>query len=79
MYPFEIVQQLFFDPPFGLGTNTMDEFQEHIDQRVGEFTPATVAKPFKWTYKGRPLTVYSDGLFLPSTTRLKVLQKPECG
>ena|ERR1043166_8274518 len=28
----------------------------------------TMAKPFKWTYKGRPLTVEGDGLFLPNTT-----------
>lgn len=29
----------------------------------------TMAQPCKWTYTGRPLTVYSEGLFLPSTTR----------
>ena len=42
-----------------------------VRERLLAFMPScnkTMAKPFKWTYKGRPLTGAGDGLFLPSTT-----------
>jgi transposase len=47
---------------------SVEDLRERILAFIAYFNK-TMAKPFKWTYKGRPLTVESGGLFLPSSTR----------
>ena len=47
-----------------------EDLRERILAFIAYFNK-TMAKPFKWTYKGRPLTVEGDGLFLPSTTSVR--------
>lgn len=37
--------------------------------RFIEYFNRTMAKPFRWTYQGRPLKVQTDGLFLPRCSR----------
>jgi len=46
---------------------SVEDLRERILACIAYFNK-TMAKPFKWTYKGRPLTVEGDGLFLPNTT-----------
>ena len=46
---------------------SVEDLRERILAFIAYFNK-TMAKPFKWTYKGRPLTVEGDGLFLPNTT-----------
>ena len=40
MHPFEVVHEGFFDLPFRLGPQAVDEFQQEIHQDIREFSPA---------------------------------------
>ena len=46
----------------------MEDLRERLLACINSFT-RTMAKPFQWTDTGRPLTAYSDGVFLPGSTR----------
>src|SRR4030095_15344425 len=49
---------------------SVEDLRERILAFIAYFNK-TMAKPFKWTYKGRPLTVESVVLVLPSSTSLE--------
>jgi hypothetical protein len=51
---------------------SVEDLRERILAFIAYFNK-TMAKPFKWTYKGRPLTVEGDGLFLPNTTSVQLV------